>query len=136
MTDNPFDPGEGAAGRQDGMNRARQGADPEWRRIILICFREVAERKPYFNTDDVERWRLTHYPNHTTPEKRALGPAAIEAAKHGYCERTDGFHVSTEKSNHCRPKRCWFSLIFRGRGRVQRPRRNPNPDPNQFDLFA
>jgi hypothetical protein len=131
----PFDPDEGSKGKRDGMGRAERHADPEWLRVMLISALEVAKRKPYFTTDDLEKWRLAHYPNHTTHEHRALGPVMIEAAKQEICEKTGDWIESNQKVCHRRPMRIWWSKVYRGPGRFRKPRRKPI-NPNQFDLFA
>ena len=68
----PFDPGAGKAGKREGMDRAerprRSGGGSGF---MLICALEVAKRKPFFSTDDLEKWRLVYFPNHTTHEHRA-----------------------------------------------------------------
>lgn len=100
----------------------------------MICALEVAKRKPYFNSDDLEAWRLVYYPNHTTHEKRAIGHIMTEAAKLGYCEKTLDFRESGQKICHLRPMRVWYSLVYEGPGRFRKPRRKP-VDPRQFNLF-
>ena len=130
----PFDPSAGKAGKRDGMDRAELHADPEWKRIMLICVLEVAKRKPFFSTDDLERWRLVYFPNHTTHEHRAIGPIMREAAKLEYCVKTLDWVESSQKINHQRPMRVWFSRVYKGPGRFHKPRRKP-VDPRQFDLF-
>lgn len=130
----PFDPSGGEFGKRDGMDRAERHADPEWKRVMLICALEVARRKPFFSTDDIEAWRLVNFPNHTTHEHRALGPIMREAAKLEYCVKTLDWVESGQKVNHRRPMRVWFSLVYRGPVRYRNPRRKP-VDPRQFDLF-
>jgi hypothetical protein len=135
MTDDPFDPADGERGKRDGMDRAWRGADPEWKRIILICVLEVAKRKPYFTADDVERYRLANYPNHTTHEHRALGPIMLEAAVLEYCVKTQDWVESTQRINHRRPMRVWWSLAYQGRKRYYRPPPRKPLDPRQISLF-
>jgi hypothetical protein len=122
------------SGKRDGMDRAWEHANTEWKRVMLICALEVAKRKPFLNTDDLEHWRSTYYPNHTTHENRAIGPIMREAAKLGYCTPTLDWVESRQKVNHSRPMRVWFSLVYQGPGRFYKPRRKP-VDPRQFNLF-
>lgn len=126
--------GDGEDGKRDGMERARAHSNPEWWRVMLICVREVARRQPYFTTDDVERYRREHYPNHTTHEPRAIGPLMKECAKLEYCRRTGDWFESTQRQCHRRPMMMWWSLIYRGRPPSFRPRRVRN-DPRQIELF-
>jgi hypothetical protein len=125
----------GGDGKRNGMDRAWRGADPEWIRVMLICALEVARRKPFFTSDDLERWRLEHYPNHTTHEHRAMGPIMREAARLGYCAKTQDWVESQQRVNHRRPMRVGWSLVYRGPGRFRKPRRKPL-DPRQIDLFS
>jgi hypothetical protein len=127
----------GESGKREGMARAWRGADPEWRRIALMCALEVAKRKPYFTTDEIEEWRRTYYPNHTTHEQRAWGPVMKEAAKLEYCTILTSYFVKSKYAPcHTRHKQMWWSLIYRGPDRPHRPRRRRPLDPRQFDLFA
>ena len=120
--------------KREDMGRAERHANPEWKRIIMICIIAVARRKEIFSTDEVEAWRLIYYPNYTTHEKRALGPMMTSAAKQEVMVKTIHTSDSVEASCNQRPKRVWYSLIYRGPTTIKRPRGKPL-DPRQFDLF-
>ncbi len=121
-------------GKRDGMERARRHADPHWWQCILECGRLVAEQKPYFITDDIVALNRTRHPNATTHEHRAIGPAMHQLVKLGYCVPTDDWVESRQRSNHARPMRVWWSLIYRGPA-MRRPPKRPILDPRQFGLF-
>jgi hypothetical protein len=120
-------------GKRDGMDRAERHADPHWKRCMLESAKAVAERKPFFDSEDVVRWCQQHHPNATTHEQRAIGPLMRSAAALGYCVVTDHWNKSTLPQNHRRPMMAWYSLIYRGPTR--RPLRRVRPvDPRQFSL--
>jgi hypothetical protein len=121
-------------GKRDGMDRAERHADPHWWQCMLECGKIVAERKPYFNTDDIVQLRQRLHPNATTHEHRAIGPLMAALARLGYCERTDDWVESQQSSCHSRPMRVWFSMIYRGPA-VRRPTRRRPLDPRQIPLF-
>jgi hypothetical protein len=128
----PFDPVGGEAAKLDGMRRARRNADPEWWAYMLERVTEVARHKPFLFTDDIERLRMTRQ-GPSTHENRALGPLMREAQKNGVCEPTDYWVPSSQRVNHRRHMRVWFSLIYQG-PKVRRPRRHRPPDPRQYAL--
>jgi hypothetical protein len=131
--DEPFDPVAGKHGRRDGMHRAARAADPAWWAFMLEAAREVARAKPFFFTDDLERLRVNRE-GPATPENRAIGPLMKEAQKLGICEPTDRWSPSSQKVNHGRYMRVWYSLIYVG-PRISRPRRMHVIDPRQYDLL-
>lgn len=129
----PFDPVAGESGKQDGMRRAARSADPEWWAFMLQVVREVARAKPFFFTDDLEQIRLNRG-GPVTSENRAIGPLMKEVQKLGFCEPTDRWVPSSQKVNHGRYMRVWYSLIYQG-PRIARPRRMTVIDPRQYDFL-
>src|SRR5215831_7567547 len=111
----------GEEGKRDGMARAARHADPHWWQCMLESAKEVAERKPIFNTDDVVRLCRERHPNATTHEGRAIGPLMRAACRLGYCVQTQDWVESTQAQCHRRPMRVWYSLIYRG-GPLKPPR--------------
>lgn len=130
-----FDAEAAEEGKREGMARAEQGSDLDWWHVMLACIKAVAERRPWFIFDAVEKYRIEHYPHHFTPENRAHGPLMKEAQRLGYCEPTDEWHESKQRQNHRRPMRMWESLIYKGPTPRVRPRRR-RIDPHQFDMFS
>ena len=121
-------------GKRDGMGRAERHADPHWWQCMLQCGKLVAERKPYFITDDIEFLRRKLHPNATTHEHRAVGPLMAALARLDYCEATDDWVESQQLTNHSRPMRVWLSKIYRG-PTIQRPPRRRLLDPRQISFF-
>jgi len=126
-----FLPGE--AEKRDGMARAWDNANPYWRLWTIEACKEVCERKPYLTTDEIEMLRLLRN-GPITHEKRALGPVMKICEGLGYCVPLDRWWPSDEVTNHRRPKRVWYSLIYRGR-KVRRPRARKIIDPRQYELL-
>ena len=119
-------------GKREGMDRAARHANPHWWQCMMECARVVAEGKPYLFTDDVVRLCQERHPNATTHEGRAIGPLMRECCKLGYFEPTPDWVESTQKQNHRRPCRVWYSLLYKGRH--QKPRRRKINDPRQYSL--
>jgi len=114
---------------REGMARAARNADPEWAAYFAALIIEVARRKQYFYTDDVEQLRRERG-GPETHEQRAIGPMMRAAADAGVMCRTDSL-VSGRWD-----KKVWFSLIFEGPNKLNRPpRRIRQIDPRQFELF-
>ena len=128
-----FDPVGGSKAKAEGMERADRAANPEWKRFMLQAIKEICLRKPFMFTDDLELLRVKR-DGPTTHENRAIGPLMISAQKLGYCVPTDHWVPSSQKVNHRRHMRVWFSLIYHGNRGVKRPRRLKVIDPRQFDL--
>lgn len=120
-------------GKRDGMARVRRNADPYWWQRMSECARLVAERKQYFNSDDIVLLCRELYPDATTHDKRAIGPLMAAAQKLGYCVPTQDTVESRQKVCHSRPMRVWWSLIYRGPARRQ-PKKRRILDPRQIPL--
>lgn len=125
---------DGERGKREGMRRAEEHADPHWKRCMLESAKEVALRKPFFDTEDIVRWCAEHHPNATTHEQRAIGPLMRNVVKLGFCVPLDDWNRSTLPQCHRRPMRAYYSLIFRGPVTPPRPRRRKLIDPRQFNL--
>ena len=125
---------DGEHGKREGMDRAERHADSHWWQCMLEAGKAVAERKPYFNADDLLAWRRTHHPNASTHELRAMGPLMAAIMRLGYCTPTDDFVPSRQALCHATPRRVWYSLIYRGPQPKPRPKRRKLLDPRQFTL--
>jgi hypothetical protein len=112
----------------EGMARAARGANPEWWRYMMELIIEVARRKPYLYTDDIERLRRERK-GPETHEQRAMGPLMKWAKDAGIIARTH--HLVPGRWD----KRVWFSLIYRGPDRPRRPRRLRIIDPRQYEML-
>jgi hypothetical protein len=134
MIDGTFNPQAGTLAKQEGMQRAARSCNPIWWAWMLERVQEVARRKPYFNTDDIERLRQDRQ-GPRTHEKRAMGPLMKYAQKLGYCEPTDQWVSSSQDVNHRRPMTVWYSLIYAGEQKARRPRARRISDPRQYSLL-
>lgn len=128
------DPAGGEIAKQIGMERAARGADSLWWQFMIEAAKEVARAKPFFFTDDLERIRRERN-GPTTPENRAMGPLMNSARRLGYCVATDRWVASSQRINHCRFMRVWYSLIYVG-PKVPRPRSVKVIDPRQYDFLG
>jgi len=122
-------------GKRDGMDRAERHADEHWWQCMLECGLAVAERKPWFYTDDIVKLCASRHPNATTHEQRAIGPLMRALARAGVCERTGDFVPSTQRQNHSRPMQVWWSLVYKGPAVRRKPRYRRLLDPRQLGLF-
>jgi hypothetical protein len=125
---------DGSGGKRDGMRRAALAADPHWHHCMMLSAKEIAWRKPFFDTEDIVRWCREHHPNATTHEMRAIGPLMRNVVKQGFGEPIDEWNMSTLPQCHRRPMRAYRSLIYRGPNAPARPRRRRKIDPRQYLL--
>jgi hypothetical protein len=98
-----FDPDEGDRRRDDGMGRADDHADPDWKTIADQIVRDFTMP---FTGDDV--WftldrRGVVYPH----EPRALGPIIMRVYRAGLIEPTGRFLRTARPSAHRSPQREW-----------------------------
>lgn len=129
-----FDPIGGTIAKDEAIERVKRHADPQWWAWMLEGVKEVAQRKPVFNTDDIERLRQDRQ-GPRTHENRAIGPLMKTAQKLGYCIPTEDWVESSQKVNHRRPMRVWYSLIYKGPRTVRKPRTRVVHDPRQYNLL-
>lgn len=134
MSDDSDDPGE--QGKREGIARAYEAADEAWKLAMGISVVEVAVKMKYFNTDDVEAYQRQHFSNVYTREKRAMGGIMQNARLAGVCIPIDETTPSLRPEAHKNPKRTWFSELYQGADKTQKPRRRRRYlDPRQYDLF-
>ena len=124
--DATFDPAGGTAAKRTGMARAARACNPEWWAFMLAACAEVARRKPFFNTDDMERIRQDRQ-GPRTHENRALGPLMHAAQKLGICEPTDDWVEFAQHDNHRRPMRVWLADLSRAADAQAAAPQNPRP---------
>lgn len=112
-----------------------RNANPDWWQHMLEIGREVCAQRQIFTTDDLMRLhRARQGPE--THEPRAMGPLMHALQALGYCEPTQDWVESTQRINHRRPQRVWYSLIYRGNRRIRRRPQRKLLDPRQFDMLA
>lgn len=124
---------DGEDGKQEGMARAAESANPEWWAFMLAAGVEIARRKPRFITDDLEHFRVMHQ-GPRTHENRAMGPLMLELCRREVCIPTQDWVETQQRQAHKRPMRVWHSLIYRGPP-IRWPRRRRIIDPRQLELL-
>lgn len=97
---------EAHQGMNDGVRRAEEHADSEWKEDALRAIEFVASRRADFISDDV--WELTDLAQ--PREARAMGPVFMRARKLGIIEKTDRTRPSIR--SHLSGKPVWRSLIY------------------------
>lgn len=99
----------------DGMRRADENADPQWKHIFDGCVLSAATKKPEITSDDVlaEIEALPNAP--TTHNLAAIGPAMKRAAKMGVLTRTDRFKRSERPEKNGNLHAIWISNYYRAK---------------------
>lgn len=106
MSDEPLTLFDAAQlGREQGLQRVEQAAEPEWKDVAFEAVRTTAQRLPEFISDDV--WEIGGL--ESTREDRALGPVFLRASRAGICVKTDRVRPSVR--SHLSGKPVWRSLI-------------------------
>lgn len=99
----------GEAGREEGIARADEHANEQWKQEALEMIRLTALFHQFFTSSLV--WDRISAATH---EPRAMGALMRRAEKHGWIEPTDQFLCSVRPSQHRRPLRVWRSKIYGG----------------------
>ena len=108
MQETMFDANLGAILRDDGIGRADEHADREWKDAAYEAVSDLALFCEHFTTDDVhERLGDVH-----THDKRAMGAIMLRAARDGLIVATDRYVASDRAVAHRNPKRVWRSLVI------------------------
>jgi len=103
-----FDANLGAILRDDGIRRADEHADRDWKQAAYEAVVELAHRRQVFTTDSVHEL----IGDVSTHEKRAMGAIMRRAARDGLIEATDSYAPSDRPEAHRNPKRLWRSLVL------------------------
>ena len=110
-----FDPVAGELARDEGIERASEGAGEEWFRDAYRAVVELARSCDAFTSDHVWATGLRK-----PEEPRALGAVMLRAQKDGVIEARREFRQTAQASRHRAPVRVWRSLLHaehRGRRR-------------------
>lgn len=108
MTDDQLDLFRAAReGRDEGMKRVYDHADPEWKRLALEAVKRTCEQLDDFISDDV--WTVGQCPE--SNKARALGPIIKQASVLGWAVKTDRVRPSVR--SHLSGKPVWKSLLYR-----------------------
>lgn len=105
---------EGARLRDEGMARADDHANPEWKTAAPLEIQATAERLRELTTDDI--WPNLDESKVSTAQRKAIGPQMTEAAKRGWIKKSDPERRrnSDRPVAHQNPKLIWISLIYKG----------------------
>lgn len=93
--------------RDDGMARAEEHADDDWKEAAKAALRTLAATRPTLTGDDL--WLLVPKP----AEPRAAGPLWRWAQAEGLIAATGTFVPTTQVTSHASPSRVWKSLTYR-----------------------
>lgn len=102
--EDPFD--RARRERDEGIARADDHAEPEWRDLAWAFLTAYLERHPTMFADDLWTAGLPK-----TGNNRALGPLIMRAAKLGLIVKTGDYRPSV--SSHLNAKPVWRSLVYR-----------------------
>lgn len=99
---------QATAQRDAALEQVEAASDPEWRDRALEAIRRTCLALETFIGDDV--WTVGELDR--PRESRALGPVILEAARRGWCVRTDRMRPSVQGHMCGRP--VWRSLLRGG----------------------
>lgn len=98
--------------RDDGIARADEHADVDWKQEARGAVLWCARRHPVFTADEV--WeRLEAAADSSTHEPAALGPIFLWAARHGFIEKTGATRPTKFQRRH-RDLTLWRSTLVSG----------------------
>lgn len=101
-----FDADASDAGRDAGMARVLNAADPEWKAVARGAIGALIDDGDEFTADDV--WaRVGSYPI----ERRALGPLLRAEAEAGRIENTGRRRNSERPEHHSYPMTIWRPVV-------------------------
>ena len=93
--------------RDEGIQRADDHADPDWKDAALEAVHQTALALYEFIVDDV--WeRLGSRP----AEGRAMGAVMKKAVSEGWIEATNLYKPSVQPQCHANPRRVWRSKVW------------------------
>lgn len=100
---------QGEANKADGMERAWNHANTNWKAAAIAVVRYLATCKSEFTADEV--WAELDSLGFTTGEHRAMGAVMRQAAVDDLIVKTDRVVPTTRPSANRRPVAVWRSLI-------------------------
>jgi hypothetical protein len=100
---------QGEAAKADGMARAWDHANTNWKAAATAIVRHLAETNREFTADSV--WAELEALGFTTREHRAMGAVMRAAAMDNLIVKTDRVVPTTRPSANRRPVAVWQSLI-------------------------
>lgn len=100
---------QGEANKADGMERAWNHANTNWKAAAIAVVRHLATTKSEFTADEV--WAELDSMGFTTGEHRAMGAVMRQAAVDELIVKTDRVVPTTRPSANRRPVAIWRSLL-------------------------
>jgi hypothetical protein len=104
-----FDPHKGRQLANEGIARADDHANLEWKDAALTALHVCALDRYDFTTDQVYEAMDGEW----THERRAMGAVMRQGARAGWIEKTKDFRLTERPEGHRGPKQVWRSLIYR-----------------------
>ena len=101
---------EGEARKEDGIARAWDHANGDWKAAALAVVRELARTHATFTTDAV--WAQLDALGFATREHRAMGAVMRQAAQHNWIVKTDRVVPTMRPMANRRPVAVWQSLAL------------------------
>jgi hypothetical protein len=102
---------EGEANKADGMARAWDAANTDWKAAATAIVRHLAETRAEFTADQV--WAELDALGFATREHRAMGAVMRAAAVDGLIVKTDRVTPTSRPCANRRPVAVWQSLLTR-----------------------
>lgn len=99
----------GEANKADGMERAWNHANTDWKAAATAIVRHLAETSTEFTADQV--WAELDSLGFTTREHRAMGAVMRQAACEGWIVKTDRVVPTTRPCANRRPVAIWRSQL-------------------------
>jgi hypothetical protein len=101
---------EGEARKDDGMTRAWDNANTNWKAAALEVVHHLARTQSSFTTDAV--WEELDALGFATHEHRAMGAVMRQAAQHNWIVKTDRVVPTMRPMANRRPVAVWQSLAL------------------------
>lgn len=96
-----------------GMKQAKDNANETWFDLMLRLVDLTCREQLLFTSDDVEeRYAAMPAPKPETHDGRAFGAVMRQAARNGWCEKTNTVRDSTRASLHKSPRAIWRSKLY------------------------
>jgi hypothetical protein len=102
---------EGEARKDDGMTRAWDHANVDWKAAALAVVQHLASTHTSFTTDAV--WAELDALGYATREHRAMGAVMRQAAQQNWIVKTDRVVPTMRPMANRRPVAVWQSLALR-----------------------
>lgn len=99
---------QGEANKADGMSRAWDAANSNWKAAACAIVQHLAATRSEFTADDV--WAQLDQLGFTTREHRAMGAVMRAAAVDGWIVKTDRVTPTSRPCANRRPVAIWLSL--------------------------